>query len=58
MIVVPEMNRGQFVLEIERITGRKVPIKKVNRFDGHMIDPDTILEVIKGNERENITANC
>ncbi len=58
MIVVPEMNRGQYVLEIERITSRKVPIKRVNRSDGHMIEPDTILEVIKGNERKNVATHC
>ncbi|MGV8119688.1 MAG: 2-oxoacid:acceptor oxidoreductase subunit alpha [Candidatus Xenobiia bacterium LiM19] len=58
MLIVPEMNRGQFVLEVERITGRKVPIRKVNRYDGHMIEPDAILEVINGNERKNVTTNC
>ncbi|MDQ7822080.1 MAG: 2-oxoacid:acceptor oxidoreductase subunit alpha [Candidatus Eremiobacteraeota bacterium] len=46
LIVVPEMNRGQMVLEIERITGRSVPIRKVNRYDCHMIEPEAILEVM------------
>lgn len=52
MIIVPEMNRGQMVLEIERIVGKSTPVKRVNRFDGHMIEPDAILEVIKIHERE------
>lgn len=47
MIVVTEMNRGQMVLEIERILGKGIPIKRVNRNDGHMIKPEAILEVIK-----------
>jgi 2-oxoglutarate/2-oxoacid ferredoxin oxidoreductase subunit alpha len=54
LIVVPEMNRGQMVLEIERIVGKGIPIKRVNRYDGHMIDPESIVEVIKGYERENV----
>jgi 2-oxoglutarate/2-oxoacid ferredoxin oxidoreductase subunit alpha len=54
LIVVPEMNRGQMVLEIERIIGREIPVKRVNRFDGHLIDPESIVEVLKGYERENV----
>lgn len=45
-IVIPEMNRGQLAIEIERITKGQVPITKVNRTDGHMIDPQEILEAI------------
>ncbi len=52
MIVVPEMNRGQMVLEIERIMGKEIPIRRVNRFDGLMIEPEAILEVMKTHERE------
>ncbi len=45
-IIVPEMNRGQLSLEIQRIVGNCIPIKKVNRVDGHMIDPQAILEAM------------
>jgi 2-oxoglutarate ferredoxin oxidoreductase subunit alpha len=56
MIVVPEMNRGQMVLEIERILGKEIPIKRVNKSNGHILQPEPILEVIKSYERENIPA--
>ncbi len=46
-IVVPEMNLGQYVLEVERITKGKIPISKVNRTDGEPITPEQIIEAIK-----------
>lgn len=46
LVVVPEMNRGQLALEIERIAGKRINVKKVNRTDGHMIVPEAILEVL------------
>lgn len=41
-IVVPEMNLGQVALEVERIVGRS-RVRRVNRIDGEMIEPDEIL---------------
>lgn len=45
-IIVPEMNMGQLVLEVERVVKGRAEIKKVNRFDGEMINPYEILEVL------------
>lgn len=45
-IVVPEMNLGQYVLEIRRILGRDIPITQVNRTDGEPITPDQIMAAV------------
>jgi len=45
-IVVPEMNLGQYVLEIRRILGPAIPIVQVNRTDGEPITPAQILAVV------------
>jgi 2-oxoglutarate ferredoxin oxidoreductase subunit alpha len=50
-VVVPEMNRGQLALEIERVVGRR-KVVRVNRADGQMIDPQEILEAIEGRGAE------
>jgi 2-oxoglutarate ferredoxin oxidoreductase subunit alpha len=44
-ILVPEMNAGQIVLEVERIAGRD-RVKGINRIDGEAITPADILEAI------------
>ncbi len=41
-IIVPEMNLGQFALEVERVAGRK-KVVRVNRANGEMVTPDMIL---------------
>lgn len=46
-VVVPEMNLGQLALEVERVVGRD-KVKRVNRIDGMMIEPDAILYNIVG----------
>ena len=46
-VIVPEMNLGQLVLEVERIVGRS-KVLRVNRVDGEMIAPRQILEAIEG----------
>jgi 2-oxoglutarate ferredoxin oxidoreductase subunit alpha len=46
-IVVPEMNLGQLVLEVERFAGRK-KVVRVNRANGEMITPQMILDAIEG----------
>jgi 2-oxoglutarate/2-oxoacid ferredoxin oxidoreductase subunit alpha len=45
-IVVPEMNLGQYVLEIRRVLGRDIPITQVNRTDGEPITPDQIMAAV------------
>jgi 2-oxoglutarate/2-oxoacid ferredoxin oxidoreductase subunit alpha len=41
-IIVPELNLGQVGSEIERIAGRD-KVRRINRIDGQMIEPDEIL---------------
>jgi 2-oxoglutarate/2-oxoacid ferredoxin oxidoreductase subunit alpha len=41
-VVVPEMNLGQIALEVERVAGRR-KVRRVNRIDGQMIEPQEIL---------------
>ena len=48
-VVVPEMNLGQLVLEVERVLGRH-KVHRVNRADGEMIRPAEILAAIEGRE--------
>jgi len=45
-VVVPEMNMGQLVLEVERVVGRH-KVRRVNRADGEMIQPAQILAAIE-----------
>jgi 2-oxoglutarate ferredoxin oxidoreductase subunit alpha len=45
-IVVPEMNLGQMILEIERITRRVCPIEGIGRVDGEPINPAQIVAKI------------
>lgn len=46
-IIVPEMNLGQLVLEVERIAGRN-KVVRVNRANGEMVTPQMILDAIEG----------
>ena len=46
-LVVPEMNLGQLALEVERIAGRR-KVVRVNRANGEMVPPQSILEAIEG----------
>lgn len=46
-IIVPEMNLGQLVLEVERVAAGRLKIERVNRVDGEMITPDEVLQKIK-----------
>jgi len=45
-VVVPELNRGQLVLEVERVVGRH-KVRSVNRADGEMIRPAEIVAAIE-----------
>jgi len=46
-IVVPEMNAGQLVLEIERLVGGRIPVKSVTRIDGEPMNPGQIETAIR-----------
>ncbi|GAA0289449.1 2-oxoacid:acceptor oxidoreductase subunit alpha [Rhodovulum strictum] len=43
-VLVPEMNQGQLVLEIERVLAGKAPALRLNRIDGQPITPDEIAD--------------
>jgi len=49
-VVVPELNRGQLALEVERIVGRH-KVRRVTRADGEMIQPAEIVAAIEDLER-------
>ncbi len=46
-IVVPEMNLGQMILEVERVTQRVCPIEGIGRVDGEPITPAQIVAKVK-----------
>ncbi len=46
-VLVPEMNAGQLILEIERLCPDSVTVSGINRFDGLPIDPGQVLDKIK-----------
>ncbi len=46
-ILVPEVNMGQYVLEVERATKGQCPIFRLNKANGQMIYPFEILEKIE-----------
>jgi 2-oxoglutarate ferredoxin oxidoreductase subunit alpha len=43
-IIVPEMNMGQYILEVERLAPASVEVIGVNKMDTTLISPDEILE--------------
>ncbi len=46
-VLVPEMNAGQLILEVERLCPDTVTVGGINRFDGEPINPGEILEKIE-----------
>jgi 2-oxoglutarate ferredoxin oxidoreductase subunit alpha len=46
LVVVPEMNLGQLVIEVERAVCGKVPVRHLGRVDGHLFEPDGITEFV------------
>jgi 2-oxoglutarate ferredoxin oxidoreductase subunit alpha len=46
-VLVPEMNAGQLILEIERLCPDAVTVSGINRFDGEPINPGEVLDRIK-----------
>lgn len=47
-IIVPEMNLGQYKLEVERLVDKSVAVSGVNRVNGEPIQPSLILSAILG----------
>lgn len=47
-ILVPEMNAGQLVLEVERLCAANSRVVPLNRFDGEPISPGQLLEHLNG----------
>lgn len=47
LVVVPELNQGQIIGEIRRLSDRHIKIVGLNRFDGELITPEQIVEVMK-----------
>jgi 2-oxoglutarate ferredoxin oxidoreductase subunit alpha len=47
-VIVPEMNQGQMVLEVERVNQGRTEVVSVQRVDGEIIDPREILARIPG----------
>ncbi len=46
-VLVPEMNQGQLVLEVERVLANRVPAHGLNRIDGEAVTPDEIATWIR-----------
>ncbi len=46
-IVVVEMNRGQMILEVQRVLGKDKNIIGINKINGEVITPDEIIDTIK-----------
>lgn len=46
-IIVPEMNLGQMVREVERAVSGEVPIYPLNKIDGQLITPHEISDLIE-----------
>ena len=43
-VIVPELNLGQYRLEVERLAPGGIEVVGINRVDGELISPDEILE--------------
>ncbi len=47
MVVVAELNQGQIIGEIERLCRKNVKVVPLNRYDGELITPAQIVDVIR-----------
>ena len=50
-IIVPELNLGQLIGEVERVARGNTKVIGVNRVTGDLITPDEILDIIKSEAR-------
>lgn len=46
-IIVPEMNQGQLVLEVERVIHGKADVRKLGKVNGDLFHPDEVFAAIK-----------
>lgn len=46
-VIVPELNMGQLILEIQRITSGRVKVAGINKVSGEMITPEEIIDRVK-----------
>lgn len=46
LVVVPEMNLGQYALEVERVLCGDARVARLGRVDGHLFEPDEITEFV------------
>jgi 2-oxoglutarate ferredoxin oxidoreductase subunit alpha len=46
-LIMPEINAGQMVLELQRCAGGACPVQLVSHFGGSIIHPRTILDAIE-----------
>lgn len=46
LVVVPELNQGQIIGEIERLSRRHIKVVPVQRYDGELITPSQIVDAI------------
>jgi 2-oxoglutarate ferredoxin oxidoreductase subunit alpha len=47
LMVVPELNMGQLVREIERAAGGQCPVRALSRIDGNLMAPEQIVKGVK-----------
>ena len=47
-IIVPELNMGQLIGEVERVAAGKAEVTGINRYDGTLITPAEVVAEIKG----------
>lgn len=50
-VYVAEMNLGQYFIEVDRVAGKKCPVKKINKITGELITPKEITEAITGGKK-------
>jgi len=50
-IIVPEMNMGQLVLEIQRVVGCRAPVESLTKVNGELFKPEEVLNAILGGAR-------
>ena len=46
-IIVPELNQGQLIREIERHVKGRAEVRGINRYDGTLIKPEHVMEELK-----------
>jgi 2-oxoglutarate ferredoxin oxidoreductase subunit alpha len=47
LVVVPELNLGQYAIEVERAVAGRTKVRRVNRADGAIITPEQILAAMR-----------